>query len=241
MKTAVARSAKPGMLQMLARAPQAFGAVADLLSALRPRLVRTAVGSPNADRHLAFSFALIALSAKITQCGGTLTRDEFLTFREVFPLDDAQSALIRDLFRLAWEDGAEAEYFARQVLFFYPEHPKLWRELMQYLCALALADGPFTAEELRLLTTIGAVLGFSRLQIGRIMGTCSEARAGEPLRVLGLKRGARMDEVRAQYRALMRRYHPDALAASVHYPEAREVAARKSARINAAYHQLARA
>jgi DnaJ like chaperone protein len=192
----------------------------------------------DAFRHITFVFAMIALAAKLTRCDGTISREEFLTFREVFPLQDAESAKIRRLFRLAWEDTASAEYYARQVVYLYPDNPDVRRELMFRLCAIALSDGPLTSGELKLLREIGSVFGYTRLQLGRLLAEANPEMEADPFRVLGLKRGARHEQIRRQYHALMRLYHPDHVFADVHYPEARAVAERKSAAINAAYKSL---
>ena len=240
--------APKGFLQKLARRPRFFsGLPAFLLDWLAGR-----PGSPAAApraameeggeefRRMSFTFAMIALAAKITRCDGGISRDEFLTFREVFPLQDEESEKIRRLFRLAWEDEAEAEYYARQVVYLYPGpgQAELRRELLFRLCAIALADGPLTAGELRLLSEVGRVFGYNRLQLGRVLASANPAMEPDPLKVLGLKRGATLEQVRRQYHALMRLYHPDRVHAEISYPEAREVATRKSAAINAAYETL---
>lgn len=53
----------------------------------------------------------------------------------------------------------------------------------------------------------------------------------DPYRVLGLERGASDDEVKKAYRALAKKYHPDANPGD-------EAAARKMQEINAAYEQI---
>ncbi len=189
-------------------------------------------------RQMTFTFATVALSAKLAKADGALSREEFLAFREVFPLEDMESAKLRELFRMAWEDNAEAEVFARQVLSLYPKKPELWRELLKHLCAVALADGPMTTQELKLLSEVGAVFGYGRLQLGRLLAACADGKPADPFRVLGVARGSKLAAIRVRYIALMRLYHPDHAAARLSYPEARAVAARKSVAINDAYRVL---
>jgi DnaJ like chaperone protein len=189
-------------------------------------------------RQMAFTFAVIALSAKLVRVGGEMTRDAFLAFRRAFPLEDEDSAKIRDLFRMAWEDSANAEAVARQVMYLYPNQPELWREMLSLLVVVAQADGPLTAEELRLLTAISEVFGYNRARMGRLIASVADGRPADPLKVLGLKRGAAPDEIKARYRSLMRRYHPDVVAARLHYPEAVAVAEQKAVAISNAYKEL---
>lgn len=193
-----------------------------------------------AYRRMAFTFTVIALAARLAKCDGGLTREEFIAFREAFPLDDRESAKIRALFQHAWQEEADVAVLARQVAYLYPDRPALRRELLKHLACVALADGPLKPEELRLLTAIGQVWGFTRPQLVRLIASCRD-RKPDPFRVLGLPRRTRMPEVKTRYHALMRRYHPDALAATVNYPEALAVAQRKSAAISSAYKAIWRA
>lgn len=242
-RTAVARYRNIGLRRRFGEAVEVL--LAWLSGTPRARVSPKAHLDPALDkeaayRQIAFTFAVIALSAKLARCDGTLTRDAFLAFRKAFPLEDDESAKIRELFRLAWEDTSDAEAVARQVVYLYPNQRDLWNEMLSLLSAVARADGPLTAEELRMLTSVGAVFGYTRAQMGRLIAAAADPRAADPFRVLGLKRGARRDEVKARYRSLMRRYHPDAVAATLHYPEAIAVAQQRSAMISEAYRKLAK-
>lgn len=221
----------PRLTDRLAAAAALF---TDWLGAARPRRAGSLQQSSEEFRQKAFTFALIALAVKLARSGGSLTRERFLTFREVFPIDDDASLKIRTLFRLAWRDGADAGAYARQIVYLYPERRPLWHEVMQRLCHIAAADGPVAIGELRQLIAVAEVFGFTRAQLMRMLSIDRVQRREDPLRVLGLSKKAKLEDIRSRYRQLMRRFHPDMLS-GVQLPEGRAVAERKAAKISIAY------
>lgn len=66
-------------------------------------------------------------------------------------------------------------------------------------------------------------------------GPSSEQRS-DPYDVLGIRRGASMNEIKAAYRSKIREYHPDQVQRLG--PELRDLAKRKTQEINRAYEQL---
>lgn len=189
-------------------------------------------------RRLGFTFAVIGLSAALARGGEALSRETFLAFREVFPLEDDASALIRSLFNLAWKERAEPRWFAEQITRLYPDDTALWKQLLKRLCLIALADGALNRHEIAVLREAAAVFRINRLSFGLLLSEIQSGRAPNPLQVLGLPRGASSAEIKRQYRALMRRYHPD--HARFRYPEAQAVAERKARALSAAYGRLSR-
>ncbi len=74
--------------------------------------------------------------------------------------------------------------------------------------------------------------------IGGPAGTLDDVPARDPHDVLGVEPGAGPDEIKAAWRALARRHHPDLTADD---PESSRKATRRMAEINAAYASLTRA
>jgi len=188
------------------------------------------------SRHLAFAFALIALSAKFARCHDRLERNTFLAFREVFPLEDGASSTLRALFRLAWGDTTPPAYYAEQVRELYPDRPDLWREFLLRLIRIGQADGKLTEAELDLLREVAKAFGISRRRLHRMIA--EDGANADPFSLLGLPPTAKAEALYARYRELMRRYHPDHAFSRLHYPEARAVAEHKAATIAAAYGRL---
>ncbi len=60
----------------------------------------------------------------------------------------------------------------------------------------------------------------------------------DPYEILGVRRDASLDEIRAAYQQKVQQYHPDKVASMG--PELRDVAERRTKEINAAYELLKR-
>lgn len=219
-------------------------ALEGLLSLPRPRfsLKRRKPAPPPAEplRELSFTFALIGLSARLSRSGPALSKDMFLAFREVFPLEDEASALVRSLFSLAWNEQAEAGWYARYIRDLYPDNPTLRRQVLERMARITLSNGPATRPSLMLLTEIADIFTIRRSTLSRILADCEAGKPLDPFRVLGLPRGAKARDVQAQYRELMRTYHPDRARHAFSYPEAQAVAEKKAREVGEAYGRLVR-
>ena len=58
------------------------------------------------ERSVAFTIAVIALSAKMAKADGRVTRDEVMAFRQVFHIPPAEERAAARVFNLAREDVA---------------------------------------------------------------------------------------------------------------------------------------
>jgi DnaJ like chaperone protein len=91
------------------------------------------------------------------------------------------------------------------------------------------------------LSRTAYAVGLDEVSIRRASGG---AVAGPPTEdsyvVLGLKRSATADEIRARWKQLVREHHPDVLASQKASPARIKIASEKVAKINAAYDALKR-
>ena len=67
------------------------------------------------ERSVAFTIAVIALSAKMAKADGLVTRDEVTAFREVFQIAQADEANAAKVFNLARQDVAGFEEYATRI------------------------------------------------------------------------------------------------------------------------------
>jgi DnaJ like chaperone protein len=75
--------------------------------------VRTFVqGDPQLRRNVAFSVAMIALSAKMAKADGIVTQDEVRAFQEIFAVPREEARNVARLFDIAKADTAGFEAFA---------------------------------------------------------------------------------------------------------------------------------
>lgn len=186
-----------------------------------------------------FTTAVVALAAKLTKADGASIRIEEETFERLFQFDADEAANIRWLYRLAAQDTAGFEAYAREVASALADSPDLKRDVFDTLLHIATADGVLHAGEESYLLRVSDIFGFSVTRY-RAMRARFVSDASDPYVALGVSPDLDNEALKQRYRELVRRHHPDALAARGLNGELQKVAERQLAGINAAWDQIAR-
>ena len=112
-------------------------------------------------------------------------------------------------------------------------------ELLVGLFHIARADGEPGPAQLAYLRQIAGIFGIGDAAFDRLRaGSSPQSISGDPYAVLGVKRAASDEEVKAAYRRLIRENHPDMLVAKGMPQEFIQLANERMAAINAAYDQI---
>lgn len=194
-----------------------------------------AADGQDATQKIAFTIAVIALSAKMARVDGAVTEDEVAAFRRVFRVPPHEEANVRRVFDLARRDSRGFEAYAKQVAAMFRDRRPVLEELLDCLFYIARADGALSGAELRYLRDVSDIFGLARADFRRIRATGADPDDADPYAVLGVGRGASDEAVKAAYRKLVRDNHPDRLLGEGLPLEFVGVATDKMARINAAY------
>ena len=72
-------------------------------------------GDPETRRQVAFSVAMIALSAKMAKADGVVTTAEVDAFRDIFKFPEDQAKNVARLYNLARQDVAGYEAYAEKM------------------------------------------------------------------------------------------------------------------------------
>ncbi len=210
------------------------------------KMRETDASLPNstAARQVAFTTAVIVLSAKMAKADGKVTRDEIDVFKELFDIPPGEAEDVGKLFNEARKDAQGFEPYAEQIAAMFTRQPAVLEELMGGLFHIARADGVIHPAEQVFLCKTAMIFGFSEMQFERLqaihMGTGSGAAPGgaDPYQVLGVTRKDTDDSIKKTYRKLIRENHPDTLIAQGVPQEFIDVANEKMAAINAAYDHI---
>ena len=193
----------------------------------------------NVNRQVAFTTAVIVLSAKMAKADGRVTRAEVDAFKELFHIPPDEMENVGRLFDEAKKDAQGFEPYAEQISMMFAHEPAVMEELLGGLFHIARADGFVHPKELEFLRKTALIFGFSEVQFERLktihMGDMGGADGAAPYQVLGLSSKASDDEIKKTYRTLIRENHPDTLIAQGMPQEFIDVANEKMAAINAAY------
>jgi DnaJ like chaperone protein len=196
-------------------------------------------GSVRDQRQIAFTLAIVILSAKMAKADGQVTPDEVATFKKIFRIPPEEAGEIGRLFNEAKQEAAGYEPYAQQISDLFIREPQVLEELLGGLFLIAQADGKVHVKELEYLENVAVIFRFDRVTFQRIqysyMGEDHVGTQDEFYKILDVSPSANDAEVKASYRKLLREYHPDALMSKGLPQDFLDIANEKMAAINHAY------
>lgn len=210
-----------------------------LRGALDAILCGFGIGDCKTTNEVAFTAAVIALSAKMAKADGVATRIEVEAFERLFKPPPGELANVRRLFDLATRDVAGYESYARQIAKLLSDEPRLKRDVYDGLFHIAAADGVLHADEEVYLRRVGEIFGYDEAEYRSIRALFVHD-PDDAYTVLGVSPDITDEALKTHYRALVRENHPDVLSARGVPGQFIDIATRKIAAINSAYNEIAR-
>ena len=190
-------------------------------------------------KDAAFTLALIALSAKMAVSDGVVTASELRAFHRTVDIPPGIEEQVDRVFRLAQQDVAGYEAYARKVRRFFATSPDTLEHVLDGLFYIASADGFVHEDELAYLKSVSDIFGFDDARFEQIAAQHVVLDTGaDPYVVLGLMPGADPAEVKRVYRSLVAEHHPDRLIAKGVPEELIGIATARMAAINHAYAKI---
>jgi len=208
--------------------------VADMVEAVRTLFP----GDPALRRKVAFSIAMIALSAKMAKADGIVTQDEVRAFQQIFTIPPKEARNVARLFDLAKADVAGFETYAeRMAALCGSGKPNcgMLTDILDGLFFIAKADGVLHEREGRFLHRIAQIFEIDEVRYQSILARHVDLGEADPYVILGIERGWAFEDVRKRYRKLVAENHPDRLIARGLPQEFIAIATTRIAAINAAY------
>jgi len=202
------------------------------------------------ETHNTFVFLLVNILVKIAQVDGKVTRDEVKTIRHFFQynLHYSQNQLfwVKELIKEALASTVSIESLLQEFRQKFAYQPRLI--LLELIYQVLYSNEKVSDAELQLARNIGEFLEISaydqrsteaKYKAG-YRGTAAPGEIDEDkyYAILGLSPGADFSEIKAAYRKLSMKYHPDKVG---HLGEEfKKVAEEKMKEINSAYEYLKR-
>lgn len=196
-------------------------------------------GAGKTELGVAFTIALVALSAKMAKSDGVVTSVEIDAFRRVCRFPPGETENVRRVFDLARQDVAGYEVYASRIGRMLVDEPGMRRDVLEGLFVVAAADGILHPREEAFLRTVADRLGVSETEFAFVR-SLFVANAASPYTVLGLTPSATNAEIKSRFRTLAFEHHPDRLVGRGVPPEFVAIAERKLAAINVAYESITR-
>jgi DnaJ like chaperone protein len=208
--------------------------------------VRTVVqGDPKLRRRVAFSIALIALSAKMAKADGIVSPNEVRAFHEIFSVPREEMRNVTRLYNIAKQDVAGFEAYARQMAGLcgsgHANCPML-EDILDGLFHIAKADGVLHEREHAFLERVAEIFSISETRFEQIRSRHVVLSDGgvDPYLTLGVTADTPFSEIKRRYRQLVAESHPDRLIARGVPPEFLAIANTRMAALNVAFEQIER-
>jgi DnaJ like chaperone protein len=206
--------------------------------------LRTAFRSdPELRRSVAFSVAMIALSAKMAKADGIVTDDEVRAFHRLFEVPKGELRNVQRLFNLAKRDVAGFEAYAAQLARLCGSgqtNCRMLEDILDGLFHIATADGYLHEREKEFLARVAEIFDIEEAHFESILQRHVDIGEEDPYRILGVTRSQSFDEIRRRYRQLVAESHPDRLIARGVPAEFVAIANSRVAVINGAFERIER-
>ena len=217
------------------------GPIGGLLGAVAGHAVEKRLGpvsaDPQATKRVAFTVAVIALSAKMAKADGIVSHDEIAAFREHVYIPPTEVKQVGKFWDLARQTPAGYEDYAKQVARLFPAKAPILEQLMDLLFHIAKSDGDITEPEQNYLHSVASIFGFDDSEFDRLLAI-HRGSGPSAYEILGVSADCDNQTVTRRWRELVRTHHPDTLIANGMPEEFVAAANDKLARINAAYDTL---
>lgn len=173
-------------------------------------------GEPETRRRVAFSIAMIALSAKMAKADGVVLPSEVKAFQQIFTIPESEFKNVSRLYNMAKEDVAGFEAYAQQLAGLCGNgeaNCAILEDILDGLFHIAKADGILHERELAFLEAIANIFELDDDHYAQILARHTDIGAKDPHRILGVSDQADFTTIKNAYRQLLRDNHPDVLIA----------------------------
>ncbi|OCW58600.1 J domain-containing protein [Hoeflea olei] len=201
-------------------------------------------GDPETRRNVAFSVAVIALSAKMAKADGIVAPEEVRAFQDIFTIPEAEAQNVARLYNLAKQDVAGYDVYAQRVAGMCGSghaNCAMLEDVLDGLFHIAKADGVIHEKELDFIAHVAEIFRIDETHFARILARHVHPDGIDPYAVLGLAPATPFDEVKKRYRELASESHPDRLRARGVPEEFLRLANDRMAALNEAYSVIEKA
>ncbi|MEM7300117.1 MAG: DnaJ family molecular chaperone [Pseudomonadota bacterium] len=214
------------------------GAAISGFSAVVESIKTVFAGDADTRRRVAFSIAIIALSAKMAKADGVVTEEEITAFLQIFEVPEGEAENVSRVFNIAKQDVAGFQSYATQVQSLFPEDEDVLRDVMDALFHIAKADSVLHENELLYLEEVAMLFGFSVSQFEAQKLRHVSLGEADPYAVLEAEPEWSFAEIKAHYRRRVAESHPDKLLMRGVPPEFIRIANDRVAALNKAWEMV---
>ena len=205
----------------------------------------------NEERQTIFFTSIFVLLGHISKIDGHVSRDEIEHAEAVMrsmSLAPEQRELAIEFFQQGKRRDFDPDPVIHQFRKACGRRKNIRQVFLQILIAGAISDGQIDQVELDELQRFSDLLDFSRQEFNdvldavmaefKVSSTKVRSSLADDYKVLGVRQGASLNEVKRAYRRKMSQLHPDKLVSKGLPEEMIEMATEKTAQIRASYERV---
>ncbi len=196
--------------------------------------------NPDEDNFFRFSAGLFSVAAKIAKADGVVSNEEIESLEDFIKNNLKFSAKQRrfaiTIFQAAKDDNVTAQEYLKDFNLVVDKN--MTKSILNFYVILALSDGELNINELEILKDAEKIFDLPTGTLDELLEKYNIKTNGglsEQYETLGVVSSATNDEVAKAYRAKVRDFHPDKIAAKNLPPEFTQFAASEFTKIHAAY------
>jgi DnaJ like chaperone protein len=171
--------------------------------------------SHSEEAQMAFFVAAFSMMAKVVKADGRIAKEELDAVEQYMrydlKLDPRSQQVAVNIFQTALESNQSIEDFAYQFYHQFQAQPQLLEFMVDLLLRVAVADRALSGNEESLILAVVRVFHMSNTAYNHLRSKYAQ-EVNKYYAVLGCSTNDSDDEIKKRYRALVREYHPDAIA-----------------------------
>ena len=196
------------------------------------------VASGEVRRDVAFTVAMIALSAKMAKADGVVTQTEVRAFQDLCEIPVGEERNVSRVYDMAKQGVSGFETYARDIAAMFADEPAVLEDILDGLFHIAKADTVIHQAELAYLERVAELFGFDAVGFARIRDRHAFDGTRDPYVVLGADPAWSDEKLRKHYRTMVAENHPDRLIARGVPEEFIRIATDRLAAINGAWEMI---
>lgn len=195
---------------------------------------------PAEQVQAAYFVSIFSILGKLAKADGVVTQEELAvvnTFIDSMHIGEGEKQFARQVFTEAKNSPYAIEDFARQFYEINQRQPQLLASFLDVLFRVAAADGKLHPAEEEALRRVKAVFNISEQQYEEIRAAYFKD-ADKHYKVLNCTAQSSTDDIKKNYRALVRDFHPDTIISKGLPEEFTEFATKRFREIQDAYEEI---
>ena len=192
------------------------------------------------QRQAAFFVSLFSVLGKLSKIDGVVTRDEIKVVQEFInglPVGETERQFARQIFNEAKDSPYQIEDFAGQLYQFASSQPTLIISYFDLLLRIVAADGTLHSAEEVALQKVKTVFRLSDHQYEEMKAVYFDG-LDKHYKVLNCTPDSSIDDIKRNYKKLVKEFHPDAIISKGLPEEFVEFASNRFREIQESYEKI---